>query len=69
MNSQKGCSNDIVSSTLSQTTEITTSTTDDDLDIGSGLTLKDFPYAYIPPNPYGDNSSTALKLVFHSFVN
>ena len=25
--------------------------------------MKDFPFAYIPPNPFGDNSLTTLKLV------
>lgn len=34
-----------------------------DTDLGGGYTLKDFPFAYIPPNPYGNNSVAALKLV------
>ena len=34
-----------------------------DVEVGGGYTMKDFPFAYIPPNPFGDNSVAALKLV------
>mgnify|MGYP000783191310 CR=1 FL=1 len=35
----------------------------EDVEVDGGYTMKDFPFAYIPPNPFGDNSLTTLKLL------
>lgn len=35
----------------------------EDTDVGLGYKLKDFPYAYIPINPFENHSEAALKLV------